>query len=154
MLVNGNKKILFLFICCISFSSIISFLNNNEGDAMSMIKWRPYEELENFDQEMENLGIDLAVDMYEDNDDVIVAMNVPGVDAKHIHIRIDDNHLHVSGEREEKKEVKEKHYVHKEIRRGSFERTISLPCAIHADKITKHVANGVLTITLPKSHKK
>ena len=77
-------------------------------------------------------------------------MNVPGVAADNIKVRVDDNHLHISGERKQKEEVKEKNYYHKEIRYGSFERTVSLPCAVNASSMTKKLENGVLTIMLPK----
>lgn len=117
---------------------------------MSMIKWRPYEELENFGTETENLGMDLSADMYETDKDVVATMNVPGIEAHDIHVRVDDNHLHVSGERKETKEIEKENYYHREIRRGQFERTISLPCAVDAAKMTKKMSDGVLTITLPK----
>ena len=132
-----------------SVSTVVSFYNK-KGDDMSMIKWRPFEELENFDTESQNQGFDLAVDMYEDDNNVIAAMNVPGVAADNIKVRVDDNHLHISGERKQKEEVKEKNYYHKEIRYGSFERTVSLPCAVNASSMTKKLENGVLTIMLPK----
>ncbi len=118
---------------------------------MSMIKWRPYEELENIGTEIENFGLDLSADMYETDKDVIATMNVPGIDKKDIHVRVDGNHLHVSGERKEEKEVKKDDYYHKEIRRGHFERTISLPCAVNEAKVATELSEGVLTITMPKA---
>lgn len=141
---------MFLLIGMVSMSNVIGFFNNEGEDMSSMIKWRPYEELENFGTEVENFGLDLSADMYETDKDVIATMNIPGVDEKDIHIRVDANHLHVSGERKEKKEVEGKNYYHKEIRRGHFERTMSLPCAVDASKMVTKMSDGVLTITLPK----
>jgi HSP20 family protein len=115
-----------------------------------MIKWRPYEELENFGTEVENLGMDLSVDMYETDEDVIATMNVPGIAEKDIHVRVDDKHLHISGERKDTKDIEKEHYSHREIRRGHFERTISLPCAVKESKVVTKMSHGVLTITLPK----
>ena len=62
MLQKDNNKLFILVICLMSVSTVVSFYNK-KGDDMSMIKWRPFEELENFDTESQNQGFDLAVDM-------------------------------------------------------------------------------------------
>jgi HSP20 family protein len=96
------------------------------------------------------LGWDLAVDVYESDGDVIAEMNIPGIDPDNIDISIEDDYLYVKGSRQEKEEVKEKDYYHKEIRRGSFERVINLPCLVDADKTEAHYEEGVLKIIMPK----
>lgn len=126
---------------------------------MSLIKWEPFEE---FDRAFgggllapfsQTPGWDLAVDVYEEKDAVIAEMNVPGLDAEKIDVSVEDGLLHVSGSREEVKEEKdaEKRYYRKEIRRGSFERSIRLDQPIQKEKVTADYQDGVLKITMPKA---
>lgn len=98
----------------------------------------------------ESFGKDLAIDVYEENGNVIAKMNVPGIAKDNVQVRIENGNLHVSGKREEKKEIQEKDYYHKEIKRGSFDRVISLPNDIDAAAMTYEMTDGVLTVTIPK----
>ncbi|MBU1089385.1 Hsp20/alpha crystallin family protein [Patescibacteria group bacterium] len=93
---------------------------------------------------------DLAVDIFEEGKNVIAKMQIPGIDPEKLDIHIEDNHLSVSGSREEEHEVKKKNYYSKQIQRGSFSRVIPLPAAVQAEKIEAKCENGVLTITVPK----
>ena len=96
------------------------------------------------------MGWDLAVDIYEDNGNVIAEMHVPAIDPEKVEISIEDDLLRVAGCREEKKEKKEKEYYHKEIRKGSFERIVRLPVEVEAKKSTASYTDGVLKVTMPK----
>jgi len=123
---------------------------------MPFIKWKPLEELETA---FEALPLclkswDLAVDVSEDDTAVIVEMHVPGVTPDDIDIEVADNYLVVSGMREEEEEKKEKHFHMKEIRRGTFERTISLPATVIADETYAEFKKGALKIILPKEKAK
>lgn len=126
---------------------------------MSLIKWEPFEE---FDKMFGNnllaplsssLGWDLAVDMYEEKGNIVAEMNVPGLKADDIDVTVEDGFLRVSGSREETEEKKEKQYYRKEIRRGSFERSMRLSCDVEKDKVAADYKGGVLKITLPKAKK-
>lgn len=124
---------------------------------MAIIKWEPFTEVESFFEDFpilsfKELGKDLAVDVYEEGDNVIAKMNVPGVDPEKINVSVEDNALRVSGAHEEEKEEKNKHYYHKEIKRGSFERVISLPQAVQKDKVSAEYKNGSLKVVLPKAN--
>lgn len=123
---------------------------------MAIIKWEPFAEVDRFFEDFtiptfKNLGTDLAVDVYEEGENVMAKMNVPGVDPDKINVSVEDNLLRVSGAHEEEKEEKKKHYYHKEIKKGSFERVVSLPQPIQKDKVSAEYKNGALTITLPKA---
>jgi len=122
---------------------------------MAIIRWRPFHALEDLinDKFMYTHGFDLAVDMYEEGNNVIAKMNIPGVKAEDIEIKIERHHLHIYGERKEEKEVKDKEYYHKEIRSGRFERAVSLPCHVNEHEVTADLHNGVLIVTMPKSKK-
>ncbi len=120
---------------------------------MAIIKWRPFQELEEFftGRFINGQGLDLAVDVYEEGNNVIAKMNVPGIKPDDIDIKIEKHHLHIYGERKEEKEVEKKDYYHKEIRSGSFERIVPLPCLVDEKSTTAKIDNGVLIITMPKT---
>lgn len=123
---------------------------------MSLIKWEPFDD---FDRLFRDLSLtptlkmpnfDLACDIYEDGNTLIAEMNIPGLDGEHIDVEIEDNHLRISGRREEVQEKKEKSHYTKEIRRGSFERTVVLPVAVHREGVSAEYENGVLKVLMPK----
>ncbi len=120
---------------------------------MALIKWEPFGDIDRFFEDFPafpKLGWDLAVDVYEKDNNIVTKMNLPGIDSEKIDISVEDNYLRVSGSREESKEEKKKHYYSKEIKRGSFERVVRLPDAVQRDKVNAEYKNGELTITLPK----
>lgn len=124
---------------------------------MAIIKWEPFADVESFFEDFptpsfKELGTDLAVDLYEEGGNVVAKMNVPGVDPEKINVTVEDNTLRVSGSHEEEKEEKKKHYYHKEIRKGSFERMVSLPQGVLKDKVSAEYKNGTLIVTLPKTN--
>jgi HSP20 family protein len=95
-------------------------------------------------------GSDLAVDLYEDNGNVIIEMNLPGILAKDVSITTENHYVRISGQRQEEEEKKGKNFYKKEIHRGSFERVIELPCAVDESKASAEFKNGILKVTLPK----
>ena len=82
-------------------------------------------------------------------------MEVPlvGIRPEDMDISLENNILTVSGKTEEKKEIKEKDYLRKEIRRGSFRRTLKLPVEIKENEAVAENISGILKITLPKTSK-
>lgn len=123
---------------------------------MAIIKWEPFGEMNRFFEDFpipsfKDIGSDLAVDVYEEDNNVVAKMNIPGVDPDKINVSVEDNMLRVSGAHEEEREEKKKHYYHKEIRKGSFERVISLPQSVQKDKVSADYKNGTLVVTLPKA---
>jgi len=93
---------------------------------------------------------DMAVDMYEDGNNIIAEMSVPGIDAEKIDVSVEGNYLRVTGRRDEEKEHKTKQFYSKEIHRGSFERALRLPAAVNEGKVVAEYKDGLLTVTLPK----
>ncbi len=92
-----------------------------------------------------------AMDVYETDKDVIAEINVPGFDPEKIEVSIENNMLKVKGDMEEKKEEKNKGYWRKEIRKGSFERAVSLPTAVKEDQAEATYEKGVLKVVMPKA---
>ncbi len=93
----------------------------------------------------------LAIDMFETKDEVVVKAALPGVKPEQVEVTITGNTLTISGESNEENEVKEQDYIRKERRYGSFTRSVTLPNGLEADKADATFENGVLTIKVPKS---
>jgi HSP20 family protein len=91
-----------------------------------------------------------AVDVYEDEHNVALKIEVPGIDEKDIDVRIENNTLTVQGERKIEKEEKEQNYRRVERQYGGFTRTFNLPPTVDAEKVQADYDKGVLKITLPK----
>ena len=90
------------------------------------------------------------VDVYEDEHNVSLKIEVPGIDEKDIAVRLENNTLTVHGERKFEKEEKEENFRRVERQYGSFTRTFTLPSTVDADKVSANYEKGVLKITLPK----
>jgi HSP20 family protein len=101
-------------------------------DDMSLGNWRP------------------VVDIYENEDTVVVKAELPGVDKKDIKVDLKDGVLTLSGERSHEKEVKEENYYRKERAFGRFHRSFSVPADIDPDKIKAEFKDGVLKVEIPK----
>src|ERR1700716_1249246 len=91
-----------------------------------------------------------AVDVYEDEHNVTLKIEVPGIDEKDIDVRIENNTLTVHGERKIEKEEKEENYRRVERQYGSFTRTFNLPSTVDHDNVQADYDKGVLKIKLAK----
>lgn len=96
-------------------------------------------------------GFTPAVDMYEDKDNIIVETQLAGIDPEKVDISIENNVLCIKGESEKKSEVEDKNYYRKEIRRGSFYRSIPLPTKVDGDHAEALTEGGILKISIPKA---
>src|ERR1022692_728594 len=91
-----------------------------------------------------------AVDVYEDEQNVTLKIEVPGIDEKDIDVQLENNTLTVHGERKIEQEEKEENYRRVERQYGSFTRTFTLPTTVDAEKVAATYDKGVLKITLLK----
>src|SRR5215470_842819 len=91
-----------------------------------------------------------AVDVYEDEHNVTLKVEVPGIDEKDIDVRIENNTLTVHGERKFEKEEKEENYRRVERQYGSFTRTFTLPNTVDQESVQANYDKGVLKIELAK----
>ena len=89
--------------------------------------------------------------MYEEKNNVIVETQLAGIDPDKVSISIENDVLCVKGESEKKSEVEDKNYYRKEIRRGSFYRSIPLPTHVDGDNASAVAEDGVLKISIPKA---
>jgi HSP20 family protein len=82
---------------------------------------------------------------------VIAKVALPGVKPADVEVTILEDRVTVSGSFQEEKETLEAGYVHKELSKGKFSRSFTVPTAIRSDAATAEFKDGLLTLTLPKS---
>jgi HSP20 family protein len=138
-------------------------------------KWKPSRELDRFRNEFDDLlerfGFDRdwfgrfprrdlfadwqsgamrpAIESRVEDGKLIVHTDLPGIDPKNVDIKVVGDMLTIKGSREEKSETKKADYLRREIRYGSFERSIALPEGIKADDLKATYHDGVLELTAP-----
>jgi HSP20 family protein len=131
-----------------------------------LTRWEPFRELnvlqdrmnrlfreslrEGQDESLSTSGFAPAVDVYEDEHNVTLKIEVPGIDEKDIDVRIENNLLTVHGERKIEKEEKEENYRRVERQYGGFTRTFTLPNTVDTDSVSATYDKGVLKIRLAK----
>jgi HSP20 family protein len=91
-----------------------------------------------------------AVDIHENEHELVVKADLPGVDVKDLDIRVENNILTIRGERQFEKKVDEDSYLRVERAYGSFSRSFSLANTVNPDGIKADYQNGVLTLNVPK----
>jgi len=94
--------------------------------------------------------MNLAMDMYETDENVIVKLAASGVKPEDIEVTIVGDALTIKGKVEADKETRERNYHLRERRYGRFVRTVTLPAPVQVDTTTAEFENGVLTLTAPK----
>ena len=93
----------------------------------------------------------VPLDVVDTGPDILVLANLPGVKPDEVNITITGNTLTIKGSLETRKEFENATYLRRERRATSFQRSISLPTSVDSERAEAHFANGVLTLTLPKS---
>lgn len=126
---------------------------------MPITRWDPFRELRrslwhgpDFLEEWELPSGEMAVDVYETDNDVIVETPMAGINPDDVDITITGDTVTIKGEtKEEKKEEdkKRKYYYH-EIRHGACARSVTLPAAVKTDQAKAEFKDGMLKLTLPK----
>ena len=139
----------------------------------SMVRWKPMEQLtprsffRNFwesdlgdifeslmeSEGLENYGWTPKVEAYRKNGTYVIKADLPGVEAKDIHVELENGLLTIRGERKMDKEVKDKNASRREVFYGSFERAMAVPSSLKAEEVKAKVHDGVLEITLPADEK-
>lgn len=95
----------------------------------------------------------LALDVSETDDELIVRASLPGFRKEDINIEVHDGVLTISASREQETEEKNEKFYRRERRVGSVSRRIALPASVVEDEANAKLADGVLTLRLPKSKK-
>jgi HSP20 family protein len=100
---------------------------------------------------LETRGWAPAIDMYDQEHEIVVKVGLPGMEKEDIHVAVTDDRLTIEGERKAEAETKEEDYYCCERRYGKFYRAMALPTEVEADKIKANYRNGVLELRLPKA---
>lgn len=93
----------------------------------------------------------LAGDVVDTGKDVVVRLEIPGVDKNDCELFVRDNTLFVRGEKRADMTYVGGDYHIRQCAFGSFERAVALPCEVQDEKAEARFANGVLTVRLPKA---
>jgi len=119
--------------------------------------WPSFDRLADWRDELDRLfespltGWAPALEVHEDKDNFTVRVELPGLNREDIGVSLQDSVLILSGERKEEK-VSESTEVHRQERfYGKFQRALTLPAPVAADKVKATYKDGILTITLPKA---
>lgn len=95
----------------------------------------------------------LAVDVFQTENEIIIQSTIAGVEVEDLDITIENEMVVISGERKKTEEVPEEDYFYQECYWGPFSRSIILPEEIKAEEAQAELKDGILTIRLPKAEK-
>ncbi len=117
--------------------------------AISRIFKSPIEQL--FEFENNQVEHEVFMNIYQTENTIVVEADVPGMREEDLDIEIADGVLTIKGERQETNNQTGKEYVHREVSFGFFQRAITLPADVYADRASAEVKNGQLIVTIPKT---
>jgi HSP20 family protein len=92
-------------------------------------------------------------DVFEEKSAVKIVAEIPGVEAGDVRISLENNLLTIRGEKKQQAETQNERVHRYERSYGMFERTFALPTSVEVEKIDASYANGVLTVTIPKTER-
>jgi HSP20 family protein len=96
-------------------------------------------------------GPGLPLDVTATPDEIRVEASLPGFKPEDVEITVENGTLTISGQTKDERDERDGDYLLKEIRRGSFSRTVSLPEGLEPDKASATFENGVLTLRIPRA---
>lgn len=138
---------------------------------MAIVRWEPFRDLVSIQERMNRLFDDAfrgnprassedewalggtwapSVDIFEQDGNIVLKAELPGMDAKDVEIHVENNVLTLRGERKLDNEVKRESYHRVERSYGSFARSFTLPNVVDTERIKADYKDGVLRVTLPK----
>jgi HSP20 family protein len=136
---------------------------------MSLIRWRrrpagvsPFEMMERLFGELgermvlpwgEEGEYGPPVDVYETEDEIVVKAQLPGVKREEVEVTVQENTVTLRAETKREEEVEEEGYFRRELRYGTFARSIPLPADIDEEQVTAKMTEGVLEVHAKKSEK-
>jgi HSP20 family protein len=137
---------------------------------MAIVRWEPFRDLASLQERMNRLfdesfkGINRtteddwllggtwapAVDIFEQEGNIVLKAELPGIDLKDVDIRLENNVLTLRGERKVDNEVKRESFHRIERAYGTFARSFTLPSTVDQQNIKADYKDGVLKVVLPK----
>lgn len=135
---------------------------------MNTMRWEPFMDLLSLQEKMNKLfeetvsphagkGAEIptgtwypAVDILENDKEIIIKAELPGIDLSDVNLEITDNLLTMKGERQFEGDRKKENYHRVERSYGGFHRSFTLPGTVDQSKINARLKDGILVVTLPK----
>jgi HSP20 family protein len=126
--------------------------------AMPLMRWDPFTALARLDDEFDDLvhrSFGTAnyqyvppVEMATDGEDVVITLELPGVDLDDVDIEVAEGRLSISGERRDRWENSRGKVLVREVRYGAFRRVFQLPDGVTADQVEAEAGNGLLRLRI------
>ncbi|MEM9923281.1 MAG: Hsp20/alpha crystallin family protein [Cyanobacteria bacterium P01_D01_bin.50] len=130
---------------------------------MNVVRFSPFERMDSLRRQIDQVFVDIdkvakdsysawtpAIDLLEDSDNLILRIQLAGIDRNNIDIQVTRKSVTISGERPIP-DVQSSRYLHSEISYGKFGRQISLPLPVINTQATANFEDGILTLVLPKA---
>lgn len=129
-----------------------------------VVRWNPFDEMTSLREAMSQLVaesfvrphgghnlIQPAVNLYETDGEYVLKVSAPGLNPDNFEITAQQNVLTIQGHTQEEQQEEGARYHVREQRFGEFLRTVRFPTPIDAERIQASLANGILTVRVPKS---
>ncbi|MCY7273828.1 MAG: Hsp20/alpha crystallin family protein [Phormidesmis sp. CAN_BIN44] len=129
---------------------------------MTLVNWQPWQEMEAMRRQFDRVFEDLATtkcteptwqpaaELKSTETEFVLRVQLPGIDAKDLDVKIGRSGVALSGERKDENTIEENGFFRSEFRYGKFQRVISLPSPVQNDQVKADFKDGILTLTLPK----
>ena len=123
-------------------------------DAVEEVEVIDEDEYSDENQGTEDEGYEgqLTVDVFQDDERIVVQSTIAGVSPEDLDVSITNDMVTIRGERRQQYDVDSEDYFYQECYWGPFSRSIILPVEIDADRAEARIKNGVLTIRIPKAN--
>jgi HSP20 family protein len=134
---------------------------------MPVVRWNPERSIFSLKSDMDRLfdnfftdrssqlqsytDITPIVDVEETDHEFLISVEIPGIKKDDIKITFENNYLTISGEKKNKKDVKNENFHHSERSYGKFSRTLAIPAGVMLDNIEAEYEQGVLSVKIPKA---
>ncbi len=133
---------------------------------MTLVRWQPLRKIDTLERQINRLFDEMLLPTWRDSDKFSFApaaelsetdeaidlkLEIPGVDAKDLDVKVTKDAVSISGERSEESKTADNGATRSEFRYGKFQRIIPLPAKVQNDRITAEYKDGILRLTLPKA---
>lgn len=130
--------------------SLVRFYPLSDINGLHRQMNRLFDEISSWDNNANNSVLKPSVELFDNQDSLILRVLVPGIDKKDLDISVTHEAVKISGEYRHQEESKDNSYYVSEFNYGKFERTINLPVAVQNEKVSADYKDGILTLNLPK----
>lgn len=143
-------------------------LTKNKGaQIMTLVRWNPWQEMTAMQRQLNRLLDDTmtpsaylersfarvpAAEIDETAEAINLKLELPGIEAKDLDIQVTEKAVSISGERKQETKTEEKGVTKSEFHYGKFQRVIPLPARIQNTDVKAEYKDGILNLTLPKTH--